>query len=71
VIPELCVRTGHILNENEPWQRVLHIREKRLENLRQQLQSGDVLEMDAASAKKTGPCALCEETDCPSCGSAC
>lgn len=50
------VLRDHILNENEPWQRVLHVREKRLENLRQQLQSGDVSERDAVEAELYPPC---------------
>lgn len=45
----------HALNEREPWQRVLHVRVKRQENLRQQLESSDVLERDRAEAELYQP----------------
>jgi hypothetical protein len=42
------VLRDHILNKDEPWQRVLHVKEKQLENLRQQLKSDVVSDRDAA-----------------------
>jgi hypothetical protein len=42
------VLRDHILNEREPWERILHVKVKKRENYRQQLDSADVLERDAA-----------------------
>ena len=41
----------HFLTENEPWERVFHLKRKSLENLRQQIASEDVGILGAAAAK--------------------
>jgi hypothetical protein len=50
------VLRDHILNEREPWSRVLHLKVKRQENLRQQLASRDVSERDAAEEEVYPQC---------------
>jgi hypothetical protein len=50
------VLRDHILNENEPWSRVLHLKVKRQENLRQQIGSRDVSERDAAEEELYAQC---------------
>jgi len=46
----------HILNAREPWSRVLHLKVKRQENLRQQIDSTDVSERDAAEEEVYPQC---------------
>jgi hypothetical protein len=46
----------HVLNEDEPWPHLLHLKIKKQENLRQQFDSGDVTARDEVEAAAYPPC---------------
>jgi hypothetical protein len=50
------VLRDHILNNKEPWSRLLHVRLKRLDNLCQQLGSSDVVKRNEAEAELYAQC---------------